>query len=517
VEFQECRRLIAESGLFDPNLYRRLNPEIARFPDPLDHYVRVGGFECRRAHKEFDAHWYTTGYADVLTSGLHPLVHYILVGRAQARSVLPPAALFDVAGAMISEAAEIDQSVSRESRLSEPEFLPVVKGGIGGSTGVLMLKAWNAIFDVLPGAFDYLVFAPWLTRGGADVVVVNILRAAIQQYGPGSTLLVLADSANSQAVDWLPDGTHVLCFSHACGFLPHAIRVQLVISLIYAMRPKAVMNVNSASCWDAFATKGKALNQITRLFGCLFCSDYGPDGKPGGYADTHFRDTFECLTRVYSDNQTFVKQLVKQHGIPQHWQSKFALLRQPPLMAPAHDNAWLAPGKRRVLWTGRFCRQKNIGLLIDIAKRAPDIHFEVYGYGDEDSTRMLEAASCSSKNLCVRGAYASFMSLPLSDYDVYLYTSLWDGLPNALVEAGCMGMPVVASASGGVAELISANTGWLVGDLYDPEPYIDALREACDHPEEAAARARQLKVLIKSRHTMEALVASLNESPAFLE
>ncbi|MEU3679256.1 hypothetical protein, partial [Streptomyces griseus] len=82
---QEIRRIIEQSGLFDLELYCRLNPDLASLPDPLDHYVRHGGFEGRRAHRFFDGRWYTWAYPDVATSGMHPLVHYMTIGRPQGR------------------------------------------------------------------------------------------------------------------------------------------------------------------------------------------------------------------------------------------------------------------------------------------------------------------------------------------------------------------------------------------------------------------------------------------------
>ncbi|QUN43988.1 glycosyltransferase [Burkholderia cenocepacia] len=42
---QEARQIIEQSGLFDLELYCRLNPDLASLPDPLEHYVRHGGFE----------------------------------------------------------------------------------------------------------------------------------------------------------------------------------------------------------------------------------------------------------------------------------------------------------------------------------------------------------------------------------------------------------------------------------------------------------------------------------------
>lgn len=510
--YDEIRNVVEQSDLFDADLYRRLNPDIARVADPLDHYIRRGGFECRRAHHGFDPRWYVGRYADVARSGLHPLVHYLKIGRNEGRSGAPQQRLIEVARTMIAEAEGIEQDIVLERGFSDPGLLQANRNGMGGAA----LWAWQRIFDALPEPYDYVVFAPWLVKGGADVAVVNIVRAAVEQHGPESTLLVLADYDRNEALDWLPAGARVLCFSHFEPALTHADRVQLAVSLIYALHPKAVINVNSAACWDAMAAKAGALNQITRLFACLFCSDYDSDGRPGGYADRYFRDALPYLTRLYSDNATFNRELIARHRVPAALQSKFAVFRQPPVTAPAVQYHGGPQGGRSVLWAGRFCRQKNIELLMRIAEQMPEFRFDIFGYGDEAHTATLERAARQLPNLVLKGRYPSFASLPVNDYNVFLYTSQWDGLPNTLIEAGAVGMPVVASDVGGIAELISDDTGWLVRERSDPAAYAAALRQACDMPDMASARAQRLMALVQTEHTREKFAAALNESPSFL-
>ncbi|MFC8311969.1 hypothetical protein ACFUJV_35945, partial [Streptomyces olivaceus] len=111
---------------------------------------------------------------------------------------------------------------------------------------------------------------------GADLAAANVVRASIQENGIDSTLIVLTDYDRTDAIDWLPAGTHVRVLSEIEPSLTRADRIQLVESLILALRPKSVMNVNSGACWDAIAKKGAALSKLTELYACLFCRDYTP-------------------------------------------------------------------------------------------------------------------------------------------------------------------------------------------------------------------------------------------------
>ena len=72
--------------------------------------------------------------------------------------------------------------------------------------------------------------------------------------------------------------------------------------------------------------------------------------------------------------------------------------------------------------------------------------------------------------------------LPFETADGWLYTSAWDGRPTILIELGALGVPIVASADGGVPGLINGETGWPVAGDAGSQEYVRALREMIDNP-----------------------------------
>ena len=107
------------------------------------------------------------------------------------------------------------------------------------------------------------------------------------------------------------------------------------------------------------------------------------------------------------------------------------------------------------------------------------------------------------------GAFAGFDSIPLDSYDVFLYTSDTDGLPNVLLEAIQAGFPVVASDAGGIGEVIvSESTGFLV-DIENVGGYVDALKDIHKHPEKAWRFATNAQRLLVSCHTFEDFIGSV--------
>jgi len=75
-------RMIKNSGLFDPDYYRRKNPDIdAAGFDPLTHYLTRGYKEQRRTGPLFDQTYYLQQVPELREQAVNPLVHYIEKGR----------------------------------------------------------------------------------------------------------------------------------------------------------------------------------------------------------------------------------------------------------------------------------------------------------------------------------------------------------------------------------------------------------------------------------------------------
>ncbi len=90
---------------------------------------------------------------------------------------------------------------------------------------------------------------------------------------------------------------------------------------------------------------------------------------------------------------------------------------------------------------------------------------------------------------------------------VLALSSLWEGMPNVVLEAMANGLPVVASNVDGVRELIDHNvTGWLVPPA-DPAALAITLAAALSSPEQRSAVADSAQVLIAESFTWNAVVS----------
>jgi glycosyltransferase involved in cell wall biosynthesis len=145
----------------------------------------------------------------------------------------------------------------------------------------------------------------------------------------------------------------------------------------------------------------------------------------------------------------------------------------------------------RLLWAGRFDRQKRFDLVVAMARMRPDIEIVAYGKAVLNDFDMDEDSL--PENIRLMGTYDDLEMLPFEQFDAFLYTSWWDGIPTILLDIGLTGLPIVASIVGGVGEIIDAETGWPVHDVLNPEAYLEVLEDMARDTDEILRRSANLQ------------------------
>lgn len=109
----------------------------------------------------------------------------------------------------------------------------------------------------------------------------------------------------------------------------------------------------------------------------------------------------------------------------------------------------------KIMTVGRITVPKNPVLFNEIALAMPELSF--VWIGDGELREQLTA-----KNIKVTGWISrDEISSILSEADVYLSTSLWEGLPLAVLEAMANGMPLLLSQCVGNVDLVDGSNGRL--------------------------------------------------------
>ncbi|NTV26947.1 MAG: glycosyltransferase [Chlorobiaceae bacterium] len=177
------------------------------------------------------------------------------------------------------------------------------------------------------------------------------------------------------------------------------------------------------------------------------------------------------------------------------------------------------PGKKIIYSAGRLSEQKGFSYLIDAAailsKKRNDLVFAVSGEGKLEHELKERVKALGLEASFVFLGFASDIYPYLKGCDLFVLASLFEGMPNVVMEAMAMQKPVIATDVNGARELMGATTGSVKCDTgiiippKEPQAIADAIERIIDNPDvlEAFGKAGHERV---SRHfTLPAMVDNL--------
>lgn len=162
------------------------------------------------------------------------------------------------------------------------------------------------------------------------------------------------------------------------------------------------------------------------------------------------------------------------------------------------------PGKRTktVVQSGRLVDFKNQPMLIrafvKVHEKHPDYDLKIYGGDSYDGTKeILEdliRQNGAQDYIHLMGASDS-LEKDLADAALFAFTSDWEGLPNALMEAMALGLPIVATdcPCGGPRTIMTNEVDGLLIPIKDEEALVDSINRLIENPELAGQLGRQAR------------------------
>jgi glycosyltransferase involved in cell wall biosynthesis len=300
---------------------------------------------------------------------------------------------------------------------------------------------------------------------------------------------------------------------HPDRLIDHPRRLRMIAEMLIALSPEVVLNVYSHAAWDCFLLFGHQLARRMRLIAAILCDGRTERGGLVGYGVSYFPQTVPYLHRAITDTQGYADLLVTRNRLSDR--DKARCVYTPVDDRPADVGAERferlrrpASYRRQVMWAGRITRQKNPQMLFEIVRRMPECDFQIFGFPSP------QFPVPALPNLIFNGPFARFNDLPHSRSDLFLYTSLWDGMPNVLVEAATQQLPIVAPLVDGIGELVTEATGWPVDSPNDVDAFVAQLRKICFEFDAAggSARVAAMTQLVRERHSFAAFVRTLDEA-----
>lgn len=362
---------------------------------------------------------------------------------------------------------------------------------------------FESLRDQLSTDLDCVLILHQLRRGGAELEALYHIEA-IRKAKPGAKIVVLLTFVSDP--DWselLPRDVVIIEYGKLFSrYIDHFKEIDILYQVLTLLRPKMIHVKASEIGWNLFTKYGARLSQFSRLFCSLYCIDYTRDHAPTSFAYSHLPWTYNYLTKIFSDNQALKNHLHQTYGY-----QKIEVLKFPSRVKALEPKVnFKKGGNLKILWASRLSRQKNIPWLYMIAKSMPRDEFHVYG---EYSERLpLIKQLFELKNVVYHGGFDGLDSVPTEQYDLFLYTSSWDGFPNILLEAGLKGLPIISTKVGGITELLNDENSYLADDCEQMKKLIAKLRE---EPMRAQEKARRLQKDIRHVHTEAKFFATLEK------
>lgn len=114
---------------------------------------------------------------------------------------------------------------------------------------------------------------------------------------------------------------------------------------------------------------------------------------------------------------------------------------------------------KKIVTVGRLTVQKNQKLLIEsfseVLKKYPNIILEIYGDGEKrEELKYIIKTLGVSNNVIFKGNILNVHEA-IADAGLFVLSSDYEGLSNALMEAMMMGLPCISTTCAGSDELIS--------------------------------------------------------------
>jgi glycosyltransferase involved in cell wall biosynthesis len=363
---------------------------------------------------------------------------------------------------------------------------------------------------------DVAVIVPWLETGGAELGAYWFYRGA-EALG-FSPVLILTETASvtpffadkNLSIINIPD-----IVENQLGSEYRKVPIELKkVALKAVLSSLDVSIIHLIHSWVGYNMLGDAaltedMLAPAKFLVSAFCPHIHSDGRADGYY-RHIPQIDRAVAGYLCDSAWYAKELSDLYGVEP---ARTEVVRFPTSLAEARAERPVATGPDRVLWASRLDYQKNPGVVFDIAKRMPEVQFDVFGRQVLSDVQVdWEKAP---PNVAYRGEFFAFGKLPLKDYKLFLYTALFDGMPNILLEAASHGMPIVSSPVGGIPEFLGNGGGAMVRHPRDVDGYVRSVRALLGDREQRDRMVAQSRARIENERSFESFVKVLAAAPLY--
>ena len=150
--------------------------------------------------------------------------------------------------------------------------------------------------------------------------------------------------------------------------------------------------------------------------------------------------------------------------------------------------------EKKIVTCGRLDKQKRFDLLIDafhkVCDEFPEYTLEIYGVGSLQTSLQEQIDVLGRQERIKLMGRSEDVPNTIKTASLFVLSSDFEGLPNALMEAMALGLPVVSTdcGGGGARALIKDGVDGLIVPCNDADALAEAIRKNLADPEAAKLR-----------------------------
>ena len=330
-------------------------------------------------------------------------------------------------------------------------------------------------------------------KGGVGTYLRDLLVMQRDSFGDGVVTALLP--ASQSAIVQAPEGVEIVTFDDRGPRWRSTLRLAWRMRQLVARKRPDVVHLHS--------TFAGALRPLLRILGArgkvIYCAHGWAFDRDTSLASRFAAKLLERMLSYWCDAIICISRYemaaAERIGIAS---DKLALIcngipQDNPRIARSPAAVGWPEGKRRVLFVGRFDRQKGTDILLAALEQLQDSAFcylvgeRVLGDGAQQelppNTRATGWLSPNEIEVFYRSA------------DVVVVPSRWEGFGLIAAEAMRAGLPVIASRVGGLVEIVEDGVTGVLVPAEDVSALVTALRDISDDRLDIMGRAARQRFL----------------------
>lgn len=349
---------------------------------------------------------------------------------------------------------------------------------------------------------------PSLSSGGAERVV-SVLASQLANDGYRIAVIKYFDTMRDYPID---NRVQILCVAegdekkyNAIPFIPKIKRLRKLLKAVDAQYIVPFLpHVSVHSFLAGFGLRVKWI-QTTRN---------APKISPASRPFRYLRNVLVAISY-----RTFVQTESQKSYFPTWLHKKIFVLPNPVSDVMLSTEHKPIRQIKKIVSVGRLSKQKNFQMLIQSVanahKSGKNIELKIYGDGELKFQLQEYINSLGCEGYCSLCGRSENIASILSESDLFVLSSNYEGMPNALMEAMAVGLPCIATdCETGPAELIGSECGILV-----PVGKVDAMTAAIcqmiDDPQMANCMGNKAKFFMMKNYSQKVIAKQFVEEVVF--